>query len=86
MTLADIRKQLPSEGKTCGTEIPSREDAENWMDHALEKLACQYINDGNLYAAGMATAMQVMSISMTVNGVNWEIIQDALKAMEYYMP
>lgn len=84
MTLAEIRKQIPTEGKTCGMEAPLPGTPENWLDHALEKLACDHIREDNMFAAGLATAMEVMTISMTLSGVDWQVIQDALGAMENY--
>lgn len=87
MTLAEIRKQIPSKGKTCGMNVDAMVSGtpENWLDHALEKLIQHYENDNQIYYAGLATAIQAMTISMTLSGVDWEIIQNALEAMEEYM-
>lgn len=84
MTLKDIINQLPKAGKTCGWDI-DRDSLENWLDHALEKIACDYLEEGDLFAAGLATATQVMTISMTIDGIDWENIRSALEAMEGYL-
>lgn len=87
MTLAEIRKQIPTQGKTCGMDVDKMTTGtpEHWLDHALEKLIQHYENDNRIYYAGLATAIQVMTISMTLSGVDWEVIQNALEAMEDYM-
>lgn len=84
MTLRQIIDQLPKKGKSYGLDM--RHDAiENWLDHALEKMACQYLEDGDLFGAGLATATQVMTISMTIQEIDWEDIRSALEAMEGYL-
>ena len=84
MTFADMRKQIPSKGKTCGVDL-DKISSENWLDWALEEMATEYLANDDLFKAGMATAVEIMSISLTTDGVDWKIIQNALKAMQYHM-
>lgn len=89
MTLKDIINRLPEEGKTVGMDVTvdqERESLDNWLDHALERLACEHIENDDPFGAGLATAAQVMVISMSLDNLDWRYIKSALEALQNYLP
>lgn len=84
MTLMEILAHIPYNGKTCGINIDTISD-ENWLDHALEKLACDRLAADDAFGAGLATAAQSMVVAMTIEKADWSVIRATLEALNGYL-